>query len=301
MTADDVDVVRHPRARRTKLAFDPLTGRARLTLPPRASLTRALAWMREQGDWIARQRESLPEAQPFVPGVVLPVDGELLTVEWVENAPRAVTRDGDRLVLGGPRETVPRRIEAWLKRRALALLEADTAHYAALAGVSVAAVAVGDLEEGGDRVRAHVGVDGHGVGERGDLAGSQADPRLRVGLGRRGDVAALGVGDHQQAVLVRRAADGLQRRQAVAAEQLEQGDLRLDGAAVRRDGLDQPLAVALDRSRTPGAAVGEAAEHDVGERRPWVEPDAERAAGDGYAGGEPVAEGRRGGHARHGS
>ncbi len=144
MTADDVDVVRHPRARRTKLAFDPLTGRARLTLPPRASLTRALAWMREQGDWIARQRESLPEAQPFVPGVVLPVDGELLTVEWVENAPRAVTRDGDRLVLGGPRETVPRRIEAWLKRRALALLEADTAHYAALAGVSVAAVAVGD-------------------------------------------------------------------------------------------------------------------------------------------------------------
>lgn len=144
MTTEDVDVVRHPRARRTKLAFDPLTGRARLTLPPRASLRTALAWMREQGDWIERQRATLPEARPFVPGAVLPVDGEALTIDWVEAAPRAVTRDGDRLMLGGPHETVPRRIEAWLKRRALVLLEADTAHYAALAGVSVAAVAVGD-------------------------------------------------------------------------------------------------------------------------------------------------------------
>jgi predicted metal-dependent hydrolase len=144
VTLEDLDVVRHPRARRTKLAFDPLTGRARLTLPPRASLARALAWMREQGDWIDRQRATLPEPRPFVPGATIPVAGEALTIDWVADAPRAVRREGDRLVLGGPAETVPRRIAAWLRATALAHLEADTAHYAALAGVKVATVQVGD-------------------------------------------------------------------------------------------------------------------------------------------------------------
>lgn len=144
MIPEGVDVVRHPRARRTKLAFDPLTGRARLTLPPRASLARAIAWMGEQGDWIERQRAALPEPRPFVPGQRLPVAGEPLTIDWIESAPRAVRRDGDRLVLGGQAETVPRRIETWLRAQALLLLEADTRHYAALAGVTVAAVGVGD-------------------------------------------------------------------------------------------------------------------------------------------------------------
>ncbi|MBR7518504.1 DUF45 domain-containing protein, partial [Mycobacterium tuberculosis] len=39
---------------------------------------------------------------------------------------------------------VPRRVEAWLRREALRLLSADTADYAARAGVTVARVAVGD-------------------------------------------------------------------------------------------------------------------------------------------------------------
>ena len=141
---DGVDVVRHPRARRTKLAFDPLTGRARLTLPPRASLDRALAWMRAQGDWIARQRDALPAARPFVAGATLPVDGVDLTIAWREGALRSPRVEGALLVLGGPPETVARRVEAWLRRTALTLLEADTAVYAAQAGVTVSQVAVGD-------------------------------------------------------------------------------------------------------------------------------------------------------------
>ncbi|NJR77592.1 YgjP-like metallopeptidase domain-containing protein [Sphingomonas corticis] len=140
----DFDVVRHPRARRTKLSFDPLTGRARLTLPPRASLDRAMAWARGQAAWVERQRSVLPEARPFVPGATLPFDGATLTIRWQEGAPRAVRREGDALFLGGPLDTVARRVEAWLRRQALALLEADTAVYAARAGVTVSAVAVGD-------------------------------------------------------------------------------------------------------------------------------------------------------------
>lgn len=145
--ADDLPglvVVRHPRARRTRLSLDPVTGQARLTLPPRASLDRALAWAGEQRAWLVREAARLPTARPFVPGAEIPMDGATLTITWDAALPRMPRRSGDRLVLGGPVETVPRRVEAWLKREALALLSAETHDYAVAAGVTVARVAIGD-------------------------------------------------------------------------------------------------------------------------------------------------------------
>jgi len=141
---DDIAVVRHPRARRTRLSFDPVSGQARLTLPPRASLAKALAWARAQEAWIDHQRDRLPAARPFVPGATIPVDGQLLTIAWHADALRTPAVEGDRLVLGGLLESVPHRVERWLRRQALALLEQDTAFYAARAGVSVSGVTIGD-------------------------------------------------------------------------------------------------------------------------------------------------------------
>lgn len=143
MTAG-IEVVRHPRARRAKLSLDPASGRARLVIPPRASAKAALAWAATQGEWLARQRAALPIARPFVDGMTVPFDDVELVVTWNEAASRRVLRDGERLMLGGPRETIGRRVEAWLKREALRLLSEDTAHYAALAGVRVTKVAIGD-------------------------------------------------------------------------------------------------------------------------------------------------------------
>jgi len=53
-------------------------------------------------------------------------------------------RGDERLVCGGPLEGLSRRIETWLKRRALALLTEETAEFAAKAGVTVSRVAVAD-------------------------------------------------------------------------------------------------------------------------------------------------------------
>jgi len=142
--ATDIEIVRHPQARRAKLSVDPASGRTRLVLPPRASLKTALRWAETQRDWIAYQHARLPEARPFVDGAQLPFDDVVLTIAWESTGPRRVTRDGDRLIVGGPIETLPRRVEAWLKREALRLLSADTADYAARAGVTVARVAIGD-------------------------------------------------------------------------------------------------------------------------------------------------------------
>lgn len=143
MTAE-FDVVRHPRARRTKLSFNPLTGRARLTLPPRASVERAVAWARGQQEWIAHQRDAMPQPRPFAPGTTIPVDGVDLLIVHDSSAARLPVVAGDRLMVGGPPDMIERRVTAWLKRHALMLLEAETAFYAQRAGVTVAKVAIGD-------------------------------------------------------------------------------------------------------------------------------------------------------------
>lgn len=144
MSSDELEVVRHPRARSVKLALDPVTGRARLVLPRRAALKPALAWAASKAEWLAAQRARLPQARPFVPGAVLPVADEPLTIAWQAGARRTVRRVGDVLTVEGPAETMARRVELWLRRHALDLLSRETAAFAVLAGVSVSGVGVGD-------------------------------------------------------------------------------------------------------------------------------------------------------------
>ncbi|TKD52341.1 M48 family metallopeptidase [Sphingomonas baiyangensis] len=127
-----------------RLSVDPASGEVRLTLPPRVRVERGLAWAREKQGWIAAQRATLPAAIPFVPGTKLPVDDRDVVIEWAPDHPRAPARIGDRLCCGGPAERLPARIEAWLKREARAVLEADTQAAALRAGVTVSSVGIGD-------------------------------------------------------------------------------------------------------------------------------------------------------------
>jgi len=144
IASSEIEVVRHARARGYKLSVDPASGRARLTVPARAALKPALAWAQGKAGWIAEQRARLPVPRPFAGGAVLPVADHDVTIVREAGSRRALVRDGDRLLVAGPEETVARRVEAWLKREALALLAAETREYAGKAGVTVTHVAVGD-------------------------------------------------------------------------------------------------------------------------------------------------------------
>src|SRR5581483_6099503 len=109
----------------------------------------------------------------------------------------------------------------------------------------------------------------------------------RVRARRRADVAALAVGDHEQPRAARVPAHLGERAHPRGSERLEEGELRLHRDRVRRDGVDDPAAEALDV----------AAELDRQELWPGVEADDELAALALDLGGEPVAEGeRRDGH-----
>jgi predicted metal-dependent hydrolase len=142
--SEPFEVVRHPTARRIRLSLDPASGRARLVVPKRAALKPALAWAQGKTEWIAQQRARLPQPRPFIPGMALTVADQVLTIGWQPGSRRRVEVDGDILSLSGPLDTLPRRVETWLKRQALDLLTRETADYAAKAGVTVARVAIGD-------------------------------------------------------------------------------------------------------------------------------------------------------------
>ena len=139
-----IDIVRHPTARALRLSVDPATGRVRLVVPRRAALKPAIAWAQGKRDWIERQRAALPQAVPDAPGVRMCVADEPVEIVRDEGPRRALVRDGERLLVAGPIDTMPRRVEAWLKRVALGQLTSDTAEFAAKAGVSVSQVAIGD-------------------------------------------------------------------------------------------------------------------------------------------------------------
>lgn len=131
-------------ARGLRLSVDAIGGRVLLTMPQRGSRRAALAWAEGRRAWIEGLLAKAPAERPFVPGAVVPFDDGTLTIEWREEGPRSVTRIDGRLVCGGPADRVAARIETWLKRDALVLLSADTAHFAARAGVGVARVSVSD-------------------------------------------------------------------------------------------------------------------------------------------------------------
>lgn len=137
-------LVRHAAARRYRLVFDAARGELRLTVPQRASARQALAWAREQHDWIAAQVARDDGPIGVTAGVSLPVRGTARRIEWTPALPRKVIDDGTVLRLGGPAETVGPRVGRWLRAEALMQLEAESRALAAAHGIALTSVAVGD-------------------------------------------------------------------------------------------------------------------------------------------------------------
>lgn len=139
-----VTVRRHPQARRAKLAFDNRTRTLRLSLPPRASLDRAITWARTQGAWVETQAKLMPAGLALVDGAEMPLLGDTVVLRYDSAGRRGVLRDGNMLRIGGPADRMAATLLRWLRGEALALLSKETTEFAARAGVSVTRVSVGD-------------------------------------------------------------------------------------------------------------------------------------------------------------
>ncbi len=142
--ADLIEVVRKPAARRMRLTVDARTGQVKLVLPRLAAIGPALDWARGHQAWIEAQQAKLPDPWPITPAMLVPFAGRDLWLDWAEDFPRTpkVTVDGIRV--GGPRDMLAGRLLRWLRREALLLLDRETQEFAALAGVNVGRIGIGD-------------------------------------------------------------------------------------------------------------------------------------------------------------
>ena len=139
-----IEVRRLKSARRLRLRFDEATASLKLTCPWRTSRRAALTWALDQRDWIDAQLAKAEAGIPFVSGALIPVEGEMLRIAWDAAAPRTPALDGDELRCGGSEAGLSRRIEQFLRRRALETMSQEVSEYAAAAGAPVKAVSVGD-------------------------------------------------------------------------------------------------------------------------------------------------------------
>jgi len=131
-------------ARRLRLRYDDARGVLKLTCPVRTSRRTALAWALDQRDWIDTQLANALPGEPLAAGAIIPIDGRDTRLVWAEVAPRTPRLEGGELRCGGPEAGFERRIAAFLKRRAAETISREAAEFAAIAGVAVTAVSIGD-------------------------------------------------------------------------------------------------------------------------------------------------------------
>ena len=136
--------VKRAAVRRMTLRLDLRKAAVRLTLPRFAPLGSALKWVDEKRDWVEAQLAQLPSPTPIVPGMIIPLGGEALTLDWAKSHSRRVARDRDVVRVGGPIESLPGRLTRWLKRQALDRLEAESRAMAARWVLPLTTVGIGD-------------------------------------------------------------------------------------------------------------------------------------------------------------
>ncbi|MFA6220096.1 MAG: YgjP-like metallopeptidase domain-containing protein [Erythrobacter sp.] len=135
-----IELVRNARARRLTLRLVPDGSAVRITLPHWCRTAEAVAFARARRAWLAEQLAKVPERRdPARDGSLLYRGGEL-AIEWDAKAPRSPRLGADRLMLGGPRDTLSRRLQRWLEGEALRLFAQDARDYCTLAELAVADV-----------------------------------------------------------------------------------------------------------------------------------------------------------------
>lgn len=133
-----------PRAKTMRLRVDPRTATILLTIPKWVSRRKAVRWADGHRLWVEAALAKIPARAQIQNGSTILFHGRPHRLDWREDRSRVVRIEEDRLVVGGPWETVEPRLIRWLKEEARKLLDSETHEFAAKAGVTVARVGVGD-------------------------------------------------------------------------------------------------------------------------------------------------------------
>jgi predicted metal-dependent hydrolase len=144
-----VHLRRHRQARRYTLRIQAATHEVILTMPPRGSLRAAREFAQKHGAWIAARLGRLPQATPFVDGVIIPLRD---IPHRITHRPRSrgtvwTEADGNGehlLCVAGGAPHVNRRVRSYLKQAARRDLELASRRYAGQIGARIKRITVRD-------------------------------------------------------------------------------------------------------------------------------------------------------------
>lgn len=130
-----IAIRRHPTARRLTMRLAPDGSEVRVTMPRWGQSREAVAFAASRREWLARQLAAVRPHEPPRPGSSIPFRGSSLVVDWSTERPRKPVLLDGALRIGGPEESLPARIERWMRTEALPIMREDLAHYCRLAHV----------------------------------------------------------------------------------------------------------------------------------------------------------------------
>ncbi len=143
-----LEVRRHPGARRLTLRVSRTRRAVIVTIPVQCDLDEAGSFLSRHIDWVRERLDSLPDHVPFRHGAAMPLRGEAHSICFAGARRKDIGIDhtGKRpaIVVGGDPETAPARMKTWLFDEARRDLEASVAHHAELLKLKPKRIAVRD-------------------------------------------------------------------------------------------------------------------------------------------------------------
>ncbi|MEQ1652681.1 MAG: SprT family zinc-dependent metalloprotease [Hyphomicrobium sp.] len=145
-----VQVRRHPGARRLTLRISRTSRSVIVTIPVQCDLDEAGTFLSRHIDWVRERLDSLPDPVPFRDGAAMPLRGEPHKIVFTGQARTRIVSvvavEGHRpeIRVPGNLESAPRRLRDWLFEEARRDLDRRVAHHAAFLKLKAKRIAVRD-------------------------------------------------------------------------------------------------------------------------------------------------------------
>lgn len=150
----DVEVRRHPAARRLTLRVSQTRRAVIVTVPMQCDLVEAGSFLHRNIDWVRERLGSIPDPIPFSDGAVIPLRGEPHTLVFTgRRGPTGPVHGEDKtcdsvhyakLNVGGQAEHAARRLTDWLFGEARRDLDSRVVHHARSLGLNARRITVRD-------------------------------------------------------------------------------------------------------------------------------------------------------------
>lgn len=135
-----IELTRHARARRLTMRLAADGSAVRITLPRWCRSEDAVAFAQVRKVWLEGQLAKVPAAVDPLARGTLRYRGRDLAIAWSPSARRRPALTDGSLIVGGPRETLARRLQRWLEGEAHRFMAEDLIEYCASAGVTTPAL-----------------------------------------------------------------------------------------------------------------------------------------------------------------